>query len=200
MTKYFKTKYLATSSSVAESGVLLPSYEVVSGSILRQLDHASSVESVSTDDEGEFYALLAMMAPAETVPDGYIIIVPLDPPLQDEALNIISGRKSMFVKVHDKLQTRNTYGHVASNSAGTANKPFPVGTLIKFVTPTNFSVTKHRLVIVIKDATGAEIYLQTPPQGQAVSVHANWKLGANWARTPPRNPNVRQLTCWISTV
>ena len=154
---------MATSSSVTESGVLLPSYEVVSGSILRQLEHASSVESASTDDEGEFYALLAMMAPAETVPDGSIIIVPLDPPAQDEALDFtfVSGRKSMFVKVHDKPQTRNTYGHVASYSAGTADKPFPVGTLIKFATPANFIVAKHRLVIVVKDATGAEVDLPT---------------------------------------
>ena len=45
-------------SSVVESGVHLPVYESIAGNMLRQFEHASSVASTSTDDEGETYDLV----------------------------------------------------------------------------------------------------------------------------------------------
>jgi hypothetical protein len=59
-----------TASTVVESGVILPVYESIAGNLLRQFEHASSVTSTSTDDEGETFALFASVKPAEEVPDG----------------------------------------------------------------------------------------------------------------------------------
>ena len=67
----------------------------------------------------------------------------------------------MFIKVHDTPQPRMTYGHVASYSAGTIDKPFQVGTMVKFASPTNFVVAKQRLVSAIGVAAGAEVDLRT---------------------------------------
>ena len=52
-----------TASSVVESGVVLPVYEFITGQLLSQFEHASSVASTSTNDEGELHALFASMSP-----------------------------------------------------------------------------------------------------------------------------------------
>ena len=48
---------METTSSVVESGVHLLTYELISGDLLRQIEHATSVVNTSTDELGEFYAM-----------------------------------------------------------------------------------------------------------------------------------------------
>jgi hypothetical protein len=62
--------------------VHLPECESIAGNLLRLIEHASSVESTSTDDEGEIYTLFASMLSAENLADGSIMIVPLAPPTE----------------------------------------------------------------------------------------------------------------------
>jgi hypothetical protein len=114
------------------------------------------VTSTSTDDEGETYALFASVIPAEDVS---IMIVPLKPPAEEDVLDFtfLSSGKSLFVKIHEVPRGRNTYGHVASYSAGTVDKPYPVGATIRFATTTNFVIAKPRLVAAIMGAVGAEV-------------------------------------------
>ena len=155
---------MEAASSVVESGVHLPAYELISGDLLRQIEHASSVVTTSTDELGEFYAkAMAVSVTATLVVDSSIIIVPLSPPGDNEQIDFtfLAGSKLMFVKLHDTPQPRMTYGHVASYSAGTVVKPFQVGTLVKFASPINFVVAKQRLVMAISNAAGAEIDLRS---------------------------------------
>ena len=56
-----------TASSVVESGVHIPVYESIAGNLLRQFEHASSMVSTSTDDEGETYGLFAAVLSAGEV-------------------------------------------------------------------------------------------------------------------------------------
>jgi hypothetical protein len=93
----------------------------------------------------------------ESVPDGSIIIIPLTPPSEDDILNFtyLAREKSMFVKLHETLRERNTYGHIMSYSAGTSDKLYPVGRLARFATTTNFVIAKTRLVAAIISAAGA---------------------------------------------
>ena len=148
-----------TSSSVVESGLHLPIYQAITGNLLRQLEHASSADSTSTDDEGESYALFAAKCSADAVPDGSIVIVPLTPPTEDDVLDFtfLARGGAMFVKLHEIPQARNTYGHVASYSVGVGVQPYSVGTLIKFATTTNFVVAKPRLVAAVVAAAGSAV-------------------------------------------
>ena len=140
---------METTSSVVESGVHLPIYELISGDLLRQVE--------------QFYATaMAISVPAPLVADSSIVIVSLSPPADNEIIDFtfLVGGKSMFIKVHDTPQPRMTYGHIASYSAGTIDKPFQVGTMVKFASPTNFVVVKQRLISAIGVAAGAEIDLR----------------------------------------
>ena len=136
-----------TASSVVESGVVLPAYEFITGQLLRQFEHASSVASTSSDDEGELFALFASMSPAESVPDGSIMIIPLTLAEEEEALDFtfLARGKSLLVKIQEVPRGRNTYGRVVSYSAGTVDKPYP----IRFATTTNFVIAKPRLVDIV---------------------------------------------------
>lgn len=152
-----------TQSSVIESGVHLPVYESITGDLLRQLEHASSVEPTSTDDEGEAYALFAAKCRANAVPDGSIVIVPLTPPTESDVLDFtfMASGGAMFIKLHETPRVRNTYGHVASYSVGLVVQPYPVGTLIKFPTTIDFVIAKPRLVAAIIGAAGAAVDIPT---------------------------------------
>ena len=138
--------------------------------MLRQLEHAASVAATSSDDDGEFFNLLAAVQPAGEVVAGSIIVVPLKVPAEGEPLDFtfVASSKAMFVTVFETPQVRNTYGHVASYSTGTEDRPFPVGTLIKFATPPQFIVAKCRLVHAIRTAGGAEVELPTDYSNPAV--------------------------------
>lgn len=98
---------MESASSVVESGVHLPAYELISGDLLRQFEHTSSVVAASTDDLGEFYAMaMAVSVPAAMVADSSIIIVPLSSPGDGEIIDFtyLAGGKLMIVKVHDTPQ------------------------------------------------------------------------------------------------
>jgi hypothetical protein len=152
-----------SASSEVTDGVHLPEYALISGNILRQFEHASSITSTSTDDSGEMFALFAEKVLAENVPSGAVMVIPLTAPTDDDLLDFtfLAKGRSMFVKIHEVPRARNTYGHVASYSAGTADPPYPVGTLLMFATTTEFVIAKQRLVTAIMNATGAELELPT---------------------------------------
>jgi hypothetical protein len=152
-----------SSTAKTDSGVCIPIHALVSGSMLRQLEHAASVTATSSDDDGEFFNLLAAVQPAGEVVAGSIILVPLRVPVEGETLDFtfVASSKAMFVTVFEAPQVRNTYGHVASYSTGTEDRPFPVGALITFATPPQFVVAKCRLVHAIRAAGGAEVNLPT---------------------------------------
>ena len=80
------------------------------------VDHASSVTSESTEEKGEFYAM-ALLQPllAALVPENSIIVIPLVPPQEDQPLDMtyVADTSLMFIHVHEKPQTRITYGHIA---------------------------------------------------------------------------------------
>ena len=68
----------------------------------------------STDDDGEYYAMaMAQVLPAEQLPADSIIVVPLTTSRVDEALDFafMAAAECMFVKIHETLQARRTYGH-----------------------------------------------------------------------------------------
>ena len=177
-----------SASSVEESGVHLPVYESITGHLLRQFEHVSSVASTSTDDDGETYALFASMTSAEDVPDGSIMIVPLIPPMVTDVLDFtfLASGKSLFVKIHEVPRGRNTCGHVVSYSAGTVDKPYPVGTWIRFATTTNFVIAKPRLVSAILGTTGAEVDRENSGQWRPwllifYEILWSWQLGSSFA-------------------
>jgi hypothetical protein len=91
--------------------------------------------------------------------------VPLAPPADNEALDFtfVARTKAMFITIFETPQSRNTYGHVASYSTGTEDKPFPMGTLVMFATPNRFIVAKWRFIYAIRDSEGAEVDLPTDP-------------------------------------
>jgi hypothetical protein len=122
---------MSSSTSATAAGVCIPTHN---GGLLRQLEHAAQVTATSTDNKGEFYNLLAMVVRGEDVQTGSVIVVPLDPPADHEALDFtfVARSKAMFIMVFETPQARNTYGHVVAYSTGTDEKPFPVGTLIMF--------------------------------------------------------------------
>lgn len=104
---------MATSSSVTVSGVVLPTYPLVAGELLRAFEHAASIEDGQTDDDGEQYAMqMVHSVPAAEVPANSIIVIPLTAPRADEALDItfLAASKSMFFQIHEKPQARMTYG------------------------------------------------------------------------------------------
>ena len=179
-----------TASTVVESGVILPVYESIAGNLLRQFEHASSVTSTSTDDEGETYALFASVIPAEDVPDGSIMIVPLTPPAEEDVLDFtfLSSGKSLFVKIHEVPRGRNTYGHVASYSAGTVDKPYPVGAMIRFATTTNFVIAKPRLVAAIMGAVGAEVNIPTELSASSGKRPRQLEIGGESAEDTTEKP------------
>jgi hypothetical protein len=168
---YLRFFIMSSSTSATAAGVCIPTHNEITGGLLRQLEHAAQVTATSTDNNGEFYNLLAMVVRAEDVQTGSVIVVPLDPPADHEALDFtfVARSKALFITVFETPQARNTYGHVAAYSTGTDEKPFPVGTLIMFATPSKFVVAKWRLVFAIRDAEGAEVDLPTDPSMLAVA-------------------------------
>ena len=139
----------ATASSSETSGVILPAYSLVTGVLLHALEHAASIVDGYTDDDGEQYALLMVASvPAANVPANSIVVIPLDIPRADQALDFtfLASSKSMYFQVHEKPQTRMTYGHCSNFSAGTLDRPIPIGALMKFPSLTNYLVAQPRLV------------------------------------------------------
>ena len=194
---------METASSVVESGVHLPAYELICGDLLRQIEHASSVVTTSTDELGEFYTMaISVSVTAALVVNSSIIIVPLSPPGDNEQIDFTfsAGSKSMSVKVHDTPQPSMTYGHVASYSAGTVVKPFQVGTMVKFASPINFVGAEQRLVMAISIAAGAEVDLRSEtvqPGTKRVCIQ-QLETGGKLVEDAGEKSKVRLHTCWIS--
>ena len=144
----------------APTGIVLPTYALLPPPLLPCVDYAASVTSESTEEKGEFYAM-ALLQPlsAALVPENAIIAIPLVPPQEDQQLDMthVAETALMFIHVHEKPQTRMTYGHIAGYSAGMMPLPIPIGIMVKFPSAASFLVAKPRLVAAVTASTGPEI-------------------------------------------
>lgn len=123
----------------SNSGVSIPSYELVSATILQALEHASSIEPTFSDEAGEYYAMaMASSSAAVDVQMNAVIILPLTEPPAGATLDFtfLAASKNIFIQLHDKPQQRMTYGECLAYSVGMLNQPLPLGTLIKFPSAT----------------------------------------------------------------
>ena len=158
----------ATASSVDTSGVVIPAYTLAAGALLHALEHAASVVAGHTDDDGELYAMqMAFSVPAADVPANSVVVIPLDIPQANEVLNFtyLASCKSMFFQVHEKPQARMTYGHCSNFSAGTVDRPIPIGALVKFPSLSNYLVAQPRLLQALRAS-------QEPAGGDAIGVES----------------------------
>ena len=144
-----------TASSVEIGGVTIPAYPLASGAMLRALEHAASVVAGHTDDDGECFAMqMASSVPAADVPANSVVVIPLDAPQADVVMDFtfLASCKCMFFRVHEKPQTRMTYGHCASFTAGTVDRPIPIGALLKFPSMSHYLVAKPRLLQAVRES------------------------------------------------
>ena len=77
-----------------------------------------------------------------------VVVIPMDTPQADGVLSFtfLASCKLMFFQVHEKPQTRMTYSHCANFSAGTVNRPIPIGALLKFPSMGHYLVAQPRLL------------------------------------------------------
>lgn len=142
-----------TASSVQTGGVVIPAYQAATGALVRALENVASIVAGHTDDNGEQYAMqMAFSVPAADVPANAIVVIPLDAPKADEVFDFtfIASCKSMYFQVHEKPQTRMTYGHCANFSAGTVDRPISIGTLLKFPSMGHYLVAQPRLLQAVR--------------------------------------------------
>ena len=143
----------ATASSVETGGVTIPAYPLANGEMMRALEHAASIVAGHTDDDGEYYAMqMVTSVPAADVPANSVVVIPLDAPQGDQVLNFtfLASCKSMFFQVHEKPQTRMTYGHCSNFSVGTVDRPIPIGALVRFPSMSHYLVAQPRLVQALR--------------------------------------------------
>ena len=103
-------------------------------------------QSVSTDEEGEFFAhsVALKVATNEIVADS-IIIVPLVAPIdgQEADFTYLAATPFCFVQLNGRPQELMTYGICLSASEGAEDIQLPIGLLVKFPTPPAFIVAKQ---------------------------------------------------------
>ena len=139
---------MATSSTRAVSGVVLPTYPLVEGDLMRALENAAAVRAGQTDDEGEQYAMeMVKSITAAEVPVNSMIVIPLSAPRAEEVLDFtyLASSKSMYFQIHEKPQNRMTYGHCSQYSVGITDFPLPIGALVKFPSMSHYLVAQPRL-------------------------------------------------------
>ena len=132
---------------------MIPAYGLASGALLHAIENAASVVAGHTDDDGEQYAMqMAFSVPAADVPANSVVVIPLDAPQVDETVNFtfLARCKSMYLQVHERPQTRMTYGHCANFSAGTVDRPIPIGALVKFPSLSHYLVAQPRLLQALR--------------------------------------------------
>ena len=141
-----------TSTSVAQTGVTLPTYDLLP-SLLRALEHASSIEPTFSDDGGEFFGMaMAAVVAAEAVLPNSVMILPLNEPLEGAPVDFtfLAASNLLFIQLHDEPQQRMTYGHCLQYSAGVIERPLDLGTYVKFPSATNLRITKQRLLSAVR--------------------------------------------------
>ena len=142
-----------TASSSEIEGVVIPSYSLVTGALMHALEHAASIVATHTDDDGEAYAMqMVRSIPAADVPANSMVVIPLDTPQDGVALDFtfLASCKSLFFQVHEKPQARMTNGHCANFSAGTLDRPVPIGALLKFPSLATYLVAQPRLLQALR--------------------------------------------------
>ena len=144
---------MSTSSVGTASGVIIPTYPLVSGDLLRALEHAASVAEGHTDDDGEQFAMQMVRSIVATeVPVNSIIVVPLSAPRADEVLDFtfLAASKLMFFQVHEKPQIRMIYGNCSQYSVGTTDLPLPIGSFMKFSSLSQYLVAQPQLLEAVQ--------------------------------------------------
>ena len=163
---------MSTLTARTRIGVVIPTYEMLDGSMLHAVEHASSVVDASSDEVGEFYAMAMIQAvPAAQVPENAVIVIPLTPPEEGQVLDMtyVAASSLMFLHVHEKPQARMTYAHCAAYSTGTVDGPIPISALVKFPSSTSFLVARPRLVAAVVATTGTEVDMMAgEPKRQCV--------------------------------
>ena len=147
---------------------MIPAYPLATGAMMHALENAASIVAGHTDDEGEYFAMqMAASVPAADVPANSVVAIPLDKPGEDQALNFtfLASCKSMFFQVHEKPHARMTYGHCSNFSAGTVDRPIPIGALVRFPSLSHYLVAQPRLVQALR------VSLE-PAGGSAVEVES----------------------------
>ena len=130
-----------------------------------------------TDDDGEYYAMqMALSVPVAEVPANSIVVIPLDAPREDEVLNFtyLASSKSIFFQIYERPQNRMTYGHCSNFSAGTVDRPVPIGALLKFPSLGSYLVAQPRLL-------------------QAVRASSDPAIGGSTGVEPAKRPCLRPL-------
>ena len=156
-----------SASSVEIGGVEVPAYPAAGGALVRALEDAASIVAGYSDDEGEQFAMqMIFSVPAAEVPVNSVVVIPLNTPKTDEVLNFtfLAACKLMFLQIHEKPQTRVTYGHCANFSVGTVDRLIPIGALVKFPSMSHYLVAQPRLLQALRlsleptggSATGGE--------------------------------------------
>jgi hypothetical protein len=159
---------LATARSTA--GVLIPTYEMAPGAVLRAVEDASSVIAGSTDEGGEYLSMsLVESVSADRVPHGSIIILPLTPPTDGQTMDFtyLAASKHMFIEVHYRPQPMYTYGQCVAYSDGTENRLIPVGNQVKFPSANKYLVATPDLVGLMRNSLEAEPADSTPDMAPA---------------------------------
>lgn len=85
--------------------MLLPNYAMLPASLLQTLEHAAFVVVTSTDEAGEFYAMmLAKSFAAVVVEHNSTIVLPVTPPQNAQAIDFtyLAASKSVFIALHEK--------------------------------------------------------------------------------------------------
>ena len=147
----------SSSSSATLVGVCVPVYELAPGQILKAVEHASALATEYSDDAGEFYSMaMAELLGAAEVPAGAIIVLPLSEPedVQRIDFSFLASSSLMYLQLFATPQPRMTYCHVAGYSAGTTDRPFPLGQKLKFPSAINYVVAKNALVDAVQEAIG----------------------------------------------
>lgn len=77
----------------------------------------------------------------------------------------LASCKSMYFQVHEKPQTRMTYGHCTNFSAGTVDRPILIGGLVRFPSMSYYLVAQSRLLHALHASLG-------PTGGDAAGVES----------------------------
>ena len=83
-----------------------------------------------------------------------MVVIPLNTSKTNELINItfLAESKQLNLQNHEKPQTRMTYGHCSNYSAGTVDRPIPIGALVKFPSMGHYLVAQPRLVQAVRES------------------------------------------------
>lgn len=124
--------------------------------MLHASENASIVHATSTDEDGEAYGVSSAALPISAdVQMNAVVILPLSPPEEGVAVDFtyVAASPAAYIQVHERPQALMTYGHCLGYSAGIAERPVAVGSLVKFPSQAYYLIAKPRLLAAIHEVT-----------------------------------------------